>query len=653
LSIFVLINFTAFGKNFDFSLNDNFAILTIFTLIVCIAGYFIKLQKFNLVIANIAFVSIFINISAVVALTGFINSPFIGLWFLAVFVAPIYRIYGILWVLLAVGVYLGWDYIKNPHDLSKIIFDALLLLTPLVIGSFIWLVKIDKQDNSNKVLKKLSNELDQIANQSEVIINAIGDGVVAIDKTGKIILINPAAQLITGWSRLDAISLHYKTVLQIIDSQNRPISGSQDPIENVLNNNQQVRNNDLVLITKNGKKILSSILVSPINELGSGVIVVFRDITKEKTEEREQAEFISTASHEMRTPVAAIEGYLGLAMSPQVAQIDDKAREYLNKAKESAQHLGRLFQDLLDVSRADDGRLTNHPRVVNVTKFTQDITASMESKATEKGISLVFKPQPNSTSKHIAPVFFANCDNDHLREVLNNLIENAIKYTPSGEVLVDIIADDELITISVKDTGIGIPTEDMSHLFQKFYRVNNTETNQIGGTGLGLYLCRKLIETIGGRIWAESEYKKGSTFYVEIPRINNDTAKSLMSEQSRQIEAMPSSNLEPTNQVSATVLPQPLTQAPIQPANTGSTPNVGVDVYKQTSSNVQPATNVPRSERLTPEQIAEHVAKLKQMAQQQSQQNAQSPAPAPTTPATMQPVIVKAKRGDLRIPNRN
>lgn len=654
LSIFVFVNFTAFGNTYSVILSDNFAILTIISLIICIASYLIKLKKLILIAANASFLAIFVNISGLVALTGFLNSPFIGLWFLAAFIAPIYRIYGTLWVLLAIGLYIGWNYINNPHNLTNIVFDALLALTPLVMGFFIWLIKIDKQDNSDKVLKKLSNELDQISTQSEVIINAIGDGVVAIDKTGKILLINPAAQLITGWSRLDALSLHYKTVLQIIDSQNRPISGSQDPIESVLNNNQQIRNNDLVLVTKSGKKILSSILVSPINELGSGVIVVFRDITKEKTEEREQAEFISTASHEMRTPVAAIEGYLGLAMSPQVAQIDDKAREYLNKAKESAQHLGRLFQDLLDVSRADDGRLTNHPKVVNVTKFTQDLLSGMQSKASEKGISLVFKPQPNSASKHsIVPVFYANCDNDHLREVLNNLIENAIKYTPSGEVLVDILADDELITISIKDTGIGIPAEDMSHLFQKFYRVNNTETNQIGGTGLGLYLCRKLVETIGGRIWAESEYKKGSTFYVELPRINNETAKSLMSEQSRQIEAMPASNLEPTNQVSITVLPQPLTQAPVQPVNSSSAPNVGVDIYKQSSSNIQPAANVPRSERLTPEQIAEHVAKLKQMAQQQSQQNSQPSVPIPTTPATMQPVVVKAQRGDLRIPSRN
>src|SRR5690606_7203888 len=109
--------------------------------------------------------------------------------------------------------------------------------------------------------------------------------------------------------------------------------------------------------THSGKKLLISLVVSPVGQIGSGAIIVFRDITKEKAEEREQAEFISTASHEMRTPVASIEGYLGLTLNPATAQIDEKARDFITKAHESAQHLGRLFQGLLDVTKADDGRI--------------------------------------------------------------------------------------------------------------------------------------------------------------------------------------------------------------------------------------------------------------------------------------------------------
>ena len=123
------------------------------------------------------------------------------------------------------------------------------------------------------------------------------------------------------------------------------------------------------------------------------------------------------------------------------------------------------------------------------------------------------------------PIFYANIDPGHFREVVSNLIENAIKYTPSGEVVVNITGDDKQISVSVKDSGIGIPAEDIPHLFQKFYRVDNSDTREIGGTGLGLYLSRRLAEAMSGNLRVESKYKEGSTFYLEIPRMNSSEAK--------------------------------------------------------------------------------------------------------------------------------
>ena len=233
----------------------------------------------------------------------------------------------------------------------------------------------------------------------------------------------------------------------------------------------------------------------------------------------------------MRTPVASIECYLGLALNPATASIDPKAREFITKAHASAQHLGRLFSDLLDVSKADDSRLKNDPKVVDVVPFIHEIVQGLTPNATEKGLRVVYKPVPdgasleNDPNRRLNPVLYANVDNDHLREVIQNLIENAIKYTPKGEVVVDVASNETHIVISVTDTGIGIPREDQGHLFQKFYRVDNSDTREIGGTGLGLYLCRRLAETIGGRIWVESEYKHGSTFFVEVPRIEHDEAQ--------------------------------------------------------------------------------------------------------------------------------
>ena len=127
--------------------------------------------------------------------------------------------------------------------------------------------------------------------------------------------------------------------------------------------------------------------------------------------------------------------------------------------------------------------------------------------------------------------FYTYIDPDRLREVIGNLIDNAIKYTTEGGIAVDITSDEHNVTISVKDTGVGIPKEDISHLFQKFYRVDSSFTREVGGTGLGLYISRKIIEDSGGQVWVESELGKGSTFFVQIPRISNEKASFLQQQQ--------------------------------------------------------------------------------------------------------------------------
>ena len=197
----------------------------------------------------------------------------------------------------------------------------------------------------------------------------------------------------------------------------------------------------------------------------------------------------------------------------------------MTKAHEAAQHLGRLFQDLLDVTKAEDGRLSNNPKVIDAVQFTSNIIDALKPKADQKGLRLFFKPLiADSGMKTIDPIYYVDVDADHLREVLSNLLENAIKYTPAGEVVINITGDDDNVVISIADSGIGIPAEDIPHLFQKFYRVDNSDTREIGGTGLGLYLVRRLVEAMGGRVWVQSEYKKGSTFSVELPRISHEEA---------------------------------------------------------------------------------------------------------------------------------
>ena len=455
--------------------------------------------------------------------SGGVVSPFLVMWiivaiFAGFFGAIILGIMGLLVILQIIA-----TSVQQGINMQFIIGYLFFGFLPLIFSLVLWIRRQKTDDNTSN----LENRLSAVESKSDVVINAIDDGVLAISKDGNIELINPSAQQIIGWDQGDALGLNWKSVLKLVTSDGKDVEDLENPIAQSLSKNQPTHNDKLFLLTSSEKRILVSIVSSPVGTDGEGIIVVFRDITKEKAEEREQAEFISTASHEMRTPVASIEGYLGLALNPATAHIDEKARDFITKAHESAQHLGRLFQDLLDISKVEDGRMKNNPKIINVNEFLKDIFDGLAIKANEKQLNYIFMPDivGESKEKSLQPIFYANIDPDHFREVVSNLIENAIKYTPSGEVVVNITGDDKQISVSVKDSGIGIPAEDIPHLFQKFYRVDNSDTREIGGTGLGLYLSRRLAEAMSGNLRVESKYKEGSTFYLEIPRMNSSDAK--------------------------------------------------------------------------------------------------------------------------------
>jgi len=593
--------------------------------------YFLRPKNEHFIEPLVVYLFFVATVGLLVVQSGGVASAFIMLWLLVAFFGAIFAVYGWLPIFIATGVFLASEYLSGRFDPNGLAVVAVSSVLPTVIGIIIWRNK-GASTETEKSVQNLASELSEVANRSEIVINAIGDGVVAIDAQGIIQLINPAAQEILGWGKQDAMMLNYKSILQMTDLNNVPLDPALDPIMQVLNTNQQVRSNTLILLTKSGKKITSSLVISPIGSPGAGVITVFRDMTKEKAEEREQAEFISTASHEMRTPVASIEGYLGLALNPNTAQIDAKARDFIMKAHEAAQHLGRLFQDLLDVSKSEDGRLANTPKVVDIMTYAATITQGLVQKASEKGLTLTFNPTGNSGQKTIAPVYYVNQDNDHIREVLDNLIENAIKYTPAGSVVVDVTGTDNKVVISVKDSGLGIPAEDVPHLFQKFYRVDNQDRQQIGGTGLGLYLSRRLAEAMQGRLYLESTHGKGSTFFLELPRVDSQEANRLRELQAVQAAAAAQLAAQAPAVLVEAAMPPVVTP---RPENPRSEPAVAA---AETGA-VRAATTVPRGESLTREQIMAHVQQLEAMSRANQQATAveRPPAPALAPAITTQP----------------
>lgn len=548
------------------------AIITLAAFILCLW----LPRKYLETIALIGYLSIILMIGLLIVTSGGLSSPFVATWTIVALFAGLFGIWTTIGVAALVIGFLAYSYFGHTGVMQHVLTQGFFGLLPIALGLILW--HRQPQKKTDKSYSDLAHKLSNIEGKSDIVINTIDDGVMAISRGGTIELINPSAQALIGWNQGDALGLSWQSVLKLATSDGKDVSGADNPIAQALQNNKPTHSDVLSLRTSSDKLRLVSIASSPVGQSGEGVIVIFRDITKEKAEEREQAEFISTASHEMRTPVASIEGYLGLALNPATANIDEKARDFITKAHESAQHLGRLFQDLLDISKSEDGRLKNEPRVIDVVAYVADIFEGLKPKADEKGLRYFYKPNPSleqsDTERKLSPVYYANVDPDHFREITANLIENAIKYTLAGEVIVDVTGDDQIVTVSVHDSGIGIPAEDIPHLFQKFYRVDNTDTREIGGTGLGLYLSRRLAEAMSGNLRVESEYKKGSTFFLDIPRMSHEGAleKMRLTSDTPDItpeQTPPSTPIPPIQQPTpleqSTPAPQPTVQPP-QPA---------------------------------------------------------------------------------------
>lgn len=407
-----------------------------------------------------------------------------------------------------------------------------------------------QQDPASSQVAQLSGALKNKELQAEILIQSITDGIIATDTAGHIVLINKAAGLLSEWSPEEALGLDARLIVKLIadEKTSELISDADHPFSSVLTK-LQPETVASILTSRNNKHIYVSLVISPVvnpkdNTL-VGIVAVIRDVSKERTEEQRSADFISTASHEMRTPVAAIEGYLALALNDKVSKIDAKAREYLEKAHASTQHLGQLFQDLLTSAKAEDGRLTSHPVVTEMGAYLEQLVEDMKFSAEKKGLHVEFLQGTQSTQKPdsplagggavgrtIAPLFYANIDPDRMREVITNLFDNAVKYTEGGTIRVGITGNDEVVQLHVADSGAGIPEEDIPHLFQKFYRVDNSATRSIGGTGLGLFICAAIVKLYNGTIWAESKLGEGSTFYINLPRLTSQQAAHLQTQQS-------------------------------------------------------------------------------------------------------------------------
>lgn len=416
----------------------------------------------------------------------------------------------------------------TPTVQGSTLRDTLINIGITLAGIVGWLVfRTRYLESDPKHIDTLSTRLQQEQSRANLILESITDGVMIINPQGTIQLLNKSAADMLGWGKDESLNLDYKLLLVPIKDDEDAAATTTTAIDMSIQTGKPAQKVNLFK-TKAHRNVYLDIVASPVLQATGtqaespgmdGIVAVLRDVSAAKAEEHQRADFISTASHEMRTPVAAIEGYLALALNDKLSKIDDKARSYLQKAHQNTQHLGELFQDLLTTTRAEDGRLANHPEVVEMGAYLEQLTNNLRVVAQKKNLPVNFSVGNSGSNKVIKPLYYALVDPLRIHEVISNLFDNAVKYTEQGTITVGLTGDKDVVQCFVRDTGPGIPSGDIKHLFQKFYRVDSSITRTVGGTGLGLFICRKIVELYGGRIWAESTVGQGSTFYINLPRL--------------------------------------------------------------------------------------------------------------------------------------
>lgn len=473
----------------------------------------------------------------------------------------------------------------------------------------------------------------QSANLANLVLNSIDEGVIIVHSSGIVVLVNPAAMRLLGTSDPNMVeNLQLASILNLENSEGTKIEDDVNPVLRAVMNGENFETRDLILVSVQEQRRPVAISVVCTTTGQNERIITLRDIARELEEEGEQADFISTASHEMRTPVASIEGYLGLALNPKTATIDERARKYLEEAHASSKHLGRLFKDLLDVTKLDDKKIRVQLTPVEMASTVRSIANGQVPMMSEKGIHYTFganAARSDNTTRVVNQEVYASVDIDFLREAVNNLVENAIKYTASGGgIWVNVRGDDDRVLINVTDTGIGISPDDLKHVFQKFYRADNSQTRTVGGTGLGLYLVKQRVEAMGGKVWAESSFGEGSTFYLSFPRITAEEYQ-----RRKQI----ASNIEAMSQNAQTLPTQPTMQAPqatiSQPMMQASQPTASQPMMQPMT---QPTAVQP------PIQQTPQLMTIQSPTQQISQPSMQEATPVqqsqPVAPPVLQPV---------------
>ncbi len=362
-------------------------------------------------------------------------------------------------------------------------------------------------------------QLEQARAKDEALLRNLGEGVVAIDYTGKIFLFNKAAAMLTGFSSQEAFGKNYNEVLKFeFEKEKDPVP---DFIHTILNGSTVKEFPHIQIVTKWAQKIpviQSTTLITDANLRNYGVIVVLRNITRERQLDKLKDEFVSIASHELRTPMTAIKGLISMIFEGDYGALNPQMKEPLSDIAVSTQRLIELVNDMLDVSRIEGGRIKYVLSNIKIADLIKEILELMHPVASQKGIELRFGQSDGAEA--------VQADPNKVRQILSNLLGNSMKFTDKGFIEVRYMIHNQLLIISVRDTGIGIKPEDQKKLFSKFQQVSSSQLGRPVGTGLGLYISREFAKKMGGDLWiANSLAGVGSVFSLSLPLSDTELAK--------------------------------------------------------------------------------------------------------------------------------
>ncbi|MFZ2205170.1 MAG: PAS domain S-box protein [Minisyncoccia bacterium] len=364
-------------------------------------------------------------------------------------------------------------------------------------------------------LRVEKEKLSEAKAKDEALLENIGEGVIAINKEGKVILMNNTAEDLLGFNSIEVIGKFFNDAIILQDEEGNNIPEKLRPITSALGTKTTTTTTttSYFYVRKNGTKFPVAITTTPVilNSEIIGAIDVFRDITKEKAIDRAKSEFASVASHQLRTPLTGIRWTIERILKK--SDIPPKELEQLSDIQKLAFNLTEMVDSLLNIARIESSVISVTVEAFDLVGFLNGYLNDFQFLLKGKNLVLSFK---NSLKE-----FEVITDKNTLRNIFQSLLINAIEYTPdNGNIIVSLEKKENTFLVAISDTGVGIPQDEQKSIFGKFFRASNAMSIKAGGTGVGLYIAKEATKLLGGKIWFESELNKGTTFYVEIPLIS-------------------------------------------------------------------------------------------------------------------------------------